>query len=215
MTLVVKNPARGSRELAYVGKALEQGQLAIVPTDTVYGIAALASDSEACAHLAEVKGRLQSQPIAVLCADVDRVRETVPGLSVRANWALAALLPGPWTLIVANPERVFAHLCGDQPEAIGIRVPAHSLGLPPIAATSANLSGGGDPASVAEIDDVIKQQVACVIDRGVLHASAASTVLDLTVWEQGGGVDQIRVIRDAGGRAGGALAALHGAVEPE
>jgi len=209
MTLVVRNPAPGSRELQYVAGALERGALVVVPTDTVYGIAALATSEEAVASLYALKGRDAAQPTAVAFATVEQARETLTGLSPRASWALAALLPGPWTLVVDNPEGHLPWLTGGAPGPIGIRVPAGALNLPPIAATSANYAGEPTITAVTELPQALLDDLACVVDAGPLDSTVASTVLDLVAWERGDG--EVTALRDEAGRFGQALAVLAGA----
>jgi L-threonylcarbamoyladenylate synthase len=203
--LVVKDPAPGSSELDYVRRALEQGELVVVPTDTVYGIAALATDEDAVRRLYDLKERPISQATAVIFATIPALREQLPWLSTRANWAVQALLPGPWTLVVDNPDGHLPWLTGGEPGPLGVRVPAGSLELPPIAASSANRSGEPTVESVADLDAAFAEQLCCAIDGGVLRRAGESTVLDLVAWEAGG---EVKVLRDTAGRAGQALAAL-------
>lgn len=92
------------------------------------------------------------------------------------------------------------------PGPIGVRVPAGSLRLPPIAATSANGAGRPTASVVAELDDDVADHVELALDRGELPAGNESTVLDITAWSRGDG--DVRVLRDTAGRAGQALAAL-------
>lgn len=206
MMLVIRNPEPESDELAYVQRALEAGELVVVPTDTVYGIAALASDEEAVSRLYSLKGRDPAQPTAAVFSDHESLHQALPGLGKRARWAIASLLPGPWTLVVRNPVGHFPWLTGGTPGAIGVRIPAGSLHLPPIAATSANAAGEPTAASVDEIDPSIASALACAVDRGPLPAEAESTVLDLQAWEAGTG--EAVALRDGPGRLGQALAVL-------
>ena len=203
--LVFKNPAPDSAELGYARRALEQGELVVLPTDTVYGLAAHADNEQAVAKLYAAKGRPATEPTAVVFASLDQLHEHVTELSSRASWAISALLPGPWTLIVANPAGVYPWLTSGTPGPLGVRVPAGALDLPPVAASSANLAGVATPTQVADLAPEIIAAVACTIDRGVLGTSGASTVLDLTAWEAGG---DIHILRDDAGRAGQAFAAL-------
>lgn len=212
--LVLKDPAADSRELGFVCGAIERGELVLVPTDTVYGIAAKATDEDAVRRLYAAKGRDATQPTAALFASVHALRDAFGdgGLSPRASWAAMALLPGPWTLVVSNPSGLWPWLTGDQAGApIGIRVPAGARALPPIAATSANLTGDATITRVRDLPPALATQLACAIDVGELGSNGsagtvvASTVLDLTAWEVGG---DVVVLRDDAGRAGVALAAL-------
>ena len=186
--------------------ALDDGQLVVVPTDTVYGIAARADDETAVRALYAAKGRPVGQQTAVIFASLGQVGEHMPDLDPRSRWALNALLPGPWTLIVANPAGRWPWLTGGTPGPIGVRVPAGALDLPPIAATSANAAGRPTAATIDELDDDVADHVVVALDRGTLPAGNESTVLDVTAWARGDG--EVHVLRDTAGRAGQALAAL-------
>jgi L-threonylcarbamoyladenylate synthase len=203
--LVLRDPDPASREFGYVRAAVERGEIVAIPTDTVYGLAALAASEEACQRLYECNGRDLNQPTAVVFADLDAVLTVLPTLSDRAGAACEVLLPGPYTLLVANPMNAFPWLCGGNVDSIGIRVPDNALPLPPLAATSANLPGEPEIECIADLPAELADLVACGIDRGPLPPGAASTILDLTAWEWGG---DARVLRDPADRAPRALAAL-------
>lgn len=210
--LVLRDPAPDSGELAFVRNALEQGELVVVPTDTVYGIAARADDAEAVARLYALKERPVDQPTAVVFAAIADLAASLPGLDVRSAWAVHSLLPGPWTLVLDNPDGYAPWLTGGAIGPIGVRVPAGALDLPPIAATSANLRGEPTISALQDLDGRLVDQLACAVDRGPLPADAASTVLDLTAWSRADG--DVRVLRDEAGRAGQAMAVLADAPAP-
>ena len=135
-------------------RALRDGGLCIVPTDTVYGIGAAAAVEAACLRAFELKRRPPGQPTALVAGSVECLADAL-GLDAAGPETplLGALLPGPLTLVVANPGRRFAHLCGADPDRIGVRVPdllpevAELADLAGgLALTSANLHGGRDPA---------------------------------------------------------------------
>src|SRR5204863_2971452 len=96
------------------------GRVIVLPTDTVYGLAAYAFDVAGRDALYALKGRDVRQPSALVAASVEVLLETVPELSAPV---VRALLPGPFTLILPNPARRFAWLCGEEPGTIGGRVP--------------------------------------------------------------------------------------------
>ncbi|MCW2923193.1 MAG: threonylcarbamoyl-AMP synthase [Thermoleophilia bacterium] len=204
--LVLRDPAPESRELDYVRRALEAGELVVVPTDTVYGLAALASDQEAVARLYAAKGRGADQPTAVVYATAAALHADLPFLSKRASWAVGSLLPGPFTLIVDNPVGHLPWLTGGVPGPLGVRVPAGALALPAIAATSANPAGAPTARDVRSLDPSLQGVAACAVDRGELDPAAESTVVDLVAWE--GGAGEPRILRDTAGRAGQVLAVL-------
>jgi tRNA threonylcarbamoyl adenosine modification protein (Sua5/YciO/YrdC/YwlC family) len=167
-------------------QALLDGGLAILPTDTVYGIGCAAADREACARLYACKSRPADQPTALVLGSVDGLAAALPELPGPAAARYRRVLPGAVTLIVANPARRFAHLCGTTPERIGVRVPV----LPPevaaladavggVALTSANLRGEPPPARLADVPDELRRLCAVEIDGGEL-AGMPSSVIDVT-----------------------------------
>ena len=204
--LRLKDPEPGSREFSYVRAAIENDALVILPTDTVYGIAALALSEGACRTLYEAKGRDLNQATAVIFDSVEQVVETIPELSGRALAAADLLLPGPYTLLVANPGRHMPWLCGRDPGVLGVRVPAGAYPLPPVAATSANLPGEPEIVTVGQLPPEIAEHVACAVDVGPIEEGYASTILDLTAWERGDG--EVKVLRDPVDRGPDALRQL-------
>lgn len=181
--------------------ALRAGEPVVLPTDTVYGLAADARNEEAVRRLYQLKGRSEPQPTAVIAADAETLVEAVPELRGRS------VLEGPYTLILPNPRRRFAWLTGERPDTIGVRIPD----LPPdahevvrqvrlVAATSANLPGGPDPRRVEDIPAELLAGCGAVLDAGELLGTP-STVIDLT------GPDPV-VVREGAVAAADALASL-------
>jgi L-threonylcarbamoyladenylate synthase len=166
--------------------ALEAGRLVVLPTDTVYGLAASPYREEPVRKIFELKRRPETAPIALVASDVDVLLECVPELRGRDATIARTLLPGPYTLVLRNAARRYPWLTGDRPDTIGVRVPelrgdAASVleRAGAVAATSANLHGGPDPGSLAEVPDEIRSAAAAVIDAGKLPGTA-STVIDFT-----------------------------------
>lgn len=166
--------------------AIRAGGVVILPTDTVYGLVARGDSGEATRQLHAVKGRETTQPTAVLFPSVGALMAHLPGLPADALAAAWRLLPGPFTLVLPNPDRAFAWLSGDRPETLGVRVPV----LPPasarvlaaagcLVATSANVPGGPEPRTLDDVPAVLRALVAEMIDGGPLPGRP-STVLDLT-----------------------------------
>lgn len=166
-------------------ESIRRGGLAVIPTDTVYGLVCSAFDEEAFRRLTALKGRPPGQPTALVAASVEELLACVPELAGRATRSAGALLPGPYTLVLPNPAGRFAWLCGSSPHTIGVRVPAVEgpgrevlLAAGPVAATSANLAGGKDPRRAADIPPEVRA-AAAVVDGGELPGTP-STVVDLT-----------------------------------
>jgi L-threonylcarbamoyladenylate synthase len=182
--------------------AIRAGLLVVLPTDTVYGLCADPDREDAAREVARLKGRAERQPIALLARDVDRLLERVPELDADV---LRALLPGPYTLVLPNPQRRYPWLTGDRPDTIGVRVPqlpgaaARVLDeVGAVLATSANLHGRPDPRRLEDIPEEIRSACSAVVDAGELPGTA-STVLDLTGPEP-------RVLREGAVPASEALA---------
>ena len=125
---------------ADAARLLAGGGLALLPTDTVYGIACAAADVAACRRLYALKQRPATQATAAVLGSVPALLALLPEMSSRASAACRVLLPGPYTLIVSNPAGRLAHLCGDAPERIGLRVPLLDPGVADLA------DGGRRPA---------------------------------------------------------------------
>lgn len=166
--------------------ALRAGRSVLLPTDTVYGLAATADREDAATALYRLKGRSPGQPSALLGGSVEALCECVPELGGRSETIARVLLPGPYTLVLPNPAARYPWLSGNRPDAIGVRVP----NLPEAAAdvlaavgcvlaTSANEPGGPDPVSLADVPDRIRSGVAAELDVGRLPGTP-STVLDFT-----------------------------------
>lgn len=166
--------------------ALRGGGLAVIPTDTVYGLACTAWSEEAARRLYGLKGRDLAQPTAIVVASVDLLLECVPELRGRVDTVARALLPGPYTLVLPNPAQRCRWLSGERPDAIGVRVPALEGAAREVleragalAATSANLPGAPDPRRLEDVPDEITSAVDAVVDGGAL-SGVASTVVDVT-----------------------------------
>jgi L-threonylcarbamoyladenylate synthase len=166
--------------------ALEGGALALLPTDTVYGLVCVAASRDAALDLYRLKGRVEIQPTAVIAGDTDVLLASIPGLDGIAAAGVRTLLPGPFTLVVPNPEQRFSWLSAARPETIGVRVPrlvgpaaelVARVGM--IVATSANLPGGPDPCRLDDVPAEIRAGVAFAVDGGELPGTP-STVIDLS-----------------------------------
>jgi L-threonylcarbamoyladenylate synthase len=166
--------------------ALRAGEPAVLPFDTVYGLAAEPYREESTRRLYELKGRKATQPSALVARDLDYLLECVPELRGRAATLARRLLPGPLTLILPNPARRFPWLTGMNPEVIGVRVPVldgpggdvlRELGA--IVATSANHPGEPDPRRLDEVPQDLRDGAGAAVDGGELPGTP-STVVDLS-----------------------------------
>jgi L-threonylcarbamoyladenylate synthase len=177
----------GAVEDAIAG--IRAGRPVILPTDTVYGLAVAPDRREPAELLARLKGRDESQPVALLAADVETLFQCVPELHGRSAMIVRALLPGPYTLVLPNPARRYRWLTGTRPETIGVRVPelpepgaAVLAAVGAVAATSANAHGGPDPRRLEDVPAELRSGCAAAVDAGELPGTP-STVIDFTAAE--------------------------------
>ncbi|HEX2161152.1 MAG TPA: Sua5/YciO/YrdC/YwlC family protein [Thermoleophilaceae bacterium] len=188
----------GEGDVAAFERCIAGGGIAVFPADTVYGLAASPDSEPAVRRLQELKGREASQPSAVMFFALRPALAALPELGARTRTAFERLLPGPLTLIVANPRGRFPLACGPDTSRLGVRVPALDGPLEPLTAvavpvlqSSANLHGGADPRRLADVPEEIRAGVDLALDGGDLPG-VASTVVDLSQYEHDGRFDVLR-----------------------
>lgn len=173
---------------AALERCVAAGGVAVFPSDGVYGLACDPLDQAAITRIHALKGRDDGKPAAVMYFSPLALRELVAGLGSRTAAALSALLPGPVTAVVANPQRRYPLACRADPERLGVRLIAGPLAgaMCPVFQTSANRSGEPAVASFAAIPAEIVAGVDLAIDGGELPG-LPSTVVDLATIETDGG----------------------------
>jgi L-threonylcarbamoyladenylate synthase len=170
------------------------GGVALFPADTVYGLACDPESRAAVDRLYAIKGRPADRPAAVMFFQLEPALAALPRLGERTRRAFERLLPGPVTLLLPNPERLFPLACGPAPERLGLRVPDVPLlaGVRlPVMQSSANPSGGADARRAEHVDERIREAVDLVVDGGELPGTP-STVIDLTRYEEAGEYEIVR-----------------------
>lgn len=167
---------------------LREGQVIAIPTDTVYGVASDGFNPAAIEQLFAVKDRPRDKAIPLLLADADDLLKVGDRLPEQALVLARKFWPGGLTLVVRCREQVPMILRGDG-SSVAVRVPNHpvprnlarSLGRP-IAATSANISGGPNPSSAQDVLDQLGGRLGLILDGGTVGEGVPSTVLDVTVF---------------------------------
>jgi protein-tyrosine phosphatase len=149
---------------------LEAGELVVVPTETVYGIAC---DPDHLETLYAAKERERGKPVARLAASLEQVEKLGARFGKYGRMLAGKYWPGPLTLVLDTPDG-----------PTGFRVPAHEVPLAlarafgrPIALTSANKSGGADAVSAREAFQTLEKQVALFLDAGECSGKIPSTVV--------------------------------------
>jgi len=172
---------------AALDRCIRGGGIAVFPADTLYGLACDPCDAGAIERIHALKGRDEAKPSAVMFFSPLAMRELVAALGPRTRDALGALLPGPVTLVVHNPERRYPLACREDPERLGVRLIEGPLGGAGCAVfqTSANRTGTPAPHRFEDVEPAIVEGVDLAIDGGELRG-APSTVVDLTRIDSGG-----------------------------
>lgn len=172
------------------------GGVALFPADGLYGIACDPLNSIAIGRVHEIKGRDDEKPSAVLYFSPLAMRELVDGFGERTRAAAGALLPGPVTLVVANPDGRYPLACREDSNRLGVRLIEGPLAgaMCPLFQTSANRSGEPAPALFADVPREILAAVDVAIDGGSL-TGLPSTVVDLTAFDADG---EWSVLREGG-----------------
>ncbi len=169
-----------------IAGVLSGGGVIVYPTDTYYGLGADCYARPAVKRIFELKTRQAFKPLPVLIADVAMVRKIAAKIPPLFHSLAAEFWPGPLTLVLRAADVLPAELVGPG-KTIGIRLPAvpwlraliRQAGFP-LVATSANISGEGEIASVEKVVGVFNHKVDLIIDGGLAPGLLSSTVVDLT-----------------------------------
>lgn len=183
----------GAAARSALERAIAASGVAVFPSDGVYGLACDPLDATAIARIHALKGRDDGKPSAVMYFSPLAFRELVSGLGPRTAAAASALLPGPVTLIVANPAHRYPLACREDRERLGVRLIAGPLAgaMCPIFQTSANVSGEPAPRELAGVPESIRDGADLMIDGGELPG-LPSTVVDITTIEEDGDWEVLR-----------------------
>ena len=175
--------------LQLAAERLAAGDLVAMPTETVYGLAARADDDAAVAKIFAAKGRPANHPLIVHVTGADQVERFAAEVPTVARRLMDAFWPGPLTLILRRAEGVASAAAGGQP-SIGLRCPSHPvaqallaaaqrLGVPGVAAPSANRFGRVSPTRAAHVVDEFGDDL-LVLDGGACELGIESSIVDCT-----------------------------------
>lgn len=178
---------RDAQAITQAAQELAAGELVAFPTETVYGLGARADDDAAVGRIFAAKGRPADHPLIVHVAHADAALAFTPGVPETAQRLIDAFWPGPLTIIVPRLPSVAAAAAGGQP-TIGLRCPAHPvalsllvacarLGVPGVAAPSANLFGRISPTCAAHVVAAFGEALT-VLDGGECQAGIESSIVD-------------------------------------
>jgi len=179
--------------LSQAALSLKNGALVVLPTETVYGLGADASNEKAVSRIYEVKGRPQDHPLILHIASMNDSTHWVKEISGYAIALARAFWPGPMTLIFNRSENAKDFVTGGQ-NTVGLRVPNHTLalgllqeckkiGVHAIAAPSANRFGHVSPTTAVAVQEEIGAYLSAedlILDGGPAQVGLESTIIDCT-----------------------------------
>ncbi|WP_301107304.1 L-threonylcarbamoyladenylate synthase [Sporosarcina sp.] len=167
---------------------LKSGGLVAFPTETVYGLGAIATDEQAVKKIFEAKGRPADNPLIVHIGNQSEVGKYAAEVPEVAERLMKAFWPGPLTLVMEMKPGVIANTVTAGMHTLAIRMPDHPVALAllqklqlPVAAPSANRSGKPSPTEAEHVYHDLFGKIPLILDGGATGIGVESTVLDVTV----------------------------------
>lgn len=190
MTERLPGEALLTEDVARAEQVIRSGGLVAVPTETVYGLAADATNPDAVRRIFEVKGRPSDHPLIVHLRSPDQLGDWAEELNEPARILIEASWPGPLTIVVPRASKVLDVVTGGR-NTIGLRVPAHPMTLDllgrlgvGLAAPSANRFGSVSPTTaehvLRDLGDRLDPMRDAILDGGPCPVGVESTIVDCT-----------------------------------
>jgi L-threonylcarbamoyladenylate synthase len=165
--------------------AIQRGDLVVLPTDTVYGVAADAFDPAAVSSLLAAKGRGREMPPPVLVSGISTIDALAVNIPSYARALVEEFWPGPLTLVCHQQASLQWDL-GDTRGTVAVRMPNHDIALEilertgPLAVSSANRTGMPAATDAEQAMEMLGEEVAVIVDGGASPGGEASTIVDAT-----------------------------------
>lgn len=166
---------------------LKKGEVVAFPTETVYGLGAVATDKESVAKIYKAKGRPSDNPLIIHIGRKEEVAQYAQNISKEAKQLMDAFWPGPLTLVFDQIPNKIAVNALSGVETVGLRMPDHPVALRllrtlqlPLAAPSANRSGKPSPTEAEHVAKDLQGLIPLILDGGQTGVGLESTVLDMT-----------------------------------
>lgn len=160
-----------------------QGKLICFPTDTVYGVGAIATDEEACEKIYQMKNRSSRKPLPLLCSNIEQIKEYVDEIDEAVLSLVKKYWPGALTIIFNKKEKAGKHLSD---KTIAFRMPNSKIALSiidrfsPMATTSVNISGEKEINNIDEIEEKFADWIDYIVTDEAYLSNIPSTVVDAT-----------------------------------
>lgn len=191
----IKYLSSSENDLEIASLLLKSGEVVGVPTETVYGLAADATNEEAVAKIFEAKGRPADNPLIIHVSDLDMMKKYTEDIPTVVYRLAEKFWPGPLTMVLPKrsnvPDIVTAGL-----DTVAVRMPSNEIIRQiikfvekPLAAPSANLSGSPSPTTAQHVIDDMAGRISAVVDGGSCSVGLESTVITFD------GYDSVRILR--------------------
>ncbi|PIC74154.1 L-threonylcarbamoyladenylate synthase [Sporosarcina sp. P17b] len=185
---IVDNLVDNDRIYEQAVDILKSGGIVAFPTETVYGLGAIATDGQAVQRIFEAKGRPSDNPLIVHIGNQSDIEKYATDIPEIAEVLMKAFWPGPLTLIMEKKPGVIADVVTAGLSTVAIRMPDHPIALEllrkldqPLAAPSANRSGKPSPTEADHVYHDLLGRVPLILDGGETGVGLESTILDITV----------------------------------
>ena len=182
-TKIITNPSE--QDIDMLARALRNGELVSIPTETVYGLGANGLDPEAMDKIYAAKGRPSDNPLILHIPNSESIKPLVTEVSTTAQALMDNFWPGPLTITLPKSDLVPDRATGGLPR-VALRCPDHDecrlllqrAGLP-IAAPSANISGRPSPTTAQSVYDDMNGRIPYIVDAGICTIGVESTVVEV------------------------------------
>ncbi|AXI01416.1 threonylcarbamoyl-AMP synthase [Sporosarcina sp. PTS2304] len=188
MKEIVDNTVGKEESYTQAVDILKSGGVVAFPTETVYGLGAVATDEKAVQRIFEAKGRPADNPLIVHIGRKQDVAQYVADVPKVAEVLMEEFWPGPLTLVMEKKPGVIAETVTAGMHTVAIRMPDHPVALQllqklklPLAAPSANRSGKPSPTEAEHVYHDLMGKIPLILDGGATGIGVESTVLDVTV----------------------------------
>lgn len=177
--------SKNDEDIKKAAKLLADGEVVAIPTETVYGLAADATNKKAVEKIFKAKGRPQDNPLIVHVSNLEQLKKLVVKIDDTEKKLIDKFWPGPLTIIFKSNKTVADNVSAGL-DSIGIRMPNNSTTLKiieksgkPLAAPSANISGRPSPTDAKTVVDDLNGKIAAVVDDGECEVGVESTVISV------------------------------------
>ncbi len=167
-------------------KIIKRGGVAVIPTETVYGLGCNAFDKSAVETVFRVKRRPHFDPLIVHISDIGQLAEVADSIPEQALRLAEMFWPGPLTMILKKASKIPGVVTA-RLDTVAVRMPAHPVALKiireagcPVAAPSANIFGGISPTTAENADKQLGSVVRCIVDGGPCEIGIESSIVDLS-----------------------------------